>query len=465
MLLAFNTIITEKYKRDLMKIRFFQLFGLIIINMLIISCSALPKEQKFTIVTSLVNGKYEYSKSLLDKMVKRYDTFDISMKCDYHYYNGCYYYSIEDYEQAEDEFNKCLELNPAYMQALYSRASLKNINLKDYSGAIQDYKKIIEIFDYCEITNYFSDSSIVTLYKIYGLDESKLPPESREEIISKNSKRRFRSITKTPDMWKIQCYRKLIECYKKNHEIRKAINCINELLIKESKILVWQKHSFFNKILGNNYLELKEYENAINAFKSYIEHDKEHYEIYYKIGVCYFHLEDFESSILELTTCLNLMRKIDVKEIETFNSSINEKVAIKHNKKALKEYSEFIVSVLLHRAKSYSKLEEYEKSIIDLNEVISIDPNNENAYYYRGYYNKFLGKSESALKDFLKVLTLNPNLNPVNYSIAIIYDSKEKYKSAKKYYSKFIEGEEDKTSQKLKYSNKRLSKINRNINP
>ena len=53
-------------------------------------------------------------------------------------------------------------------------------------------------------------------------------------------------------------------------------------------------------------------------------------------------------------------------------------------------------------------------------------------------------------------------MNSVNYSVAIIYDSKEDYRRAKEYYSEFIKSEEDKTSQKYIYSTKRLKIFNKN---
>ena len=50
--------------------KLFLIFGLIVINLLFVSCSNVPK--KNTIIASLINGDYDKSKLLLNKFNNEY---------------------------------------------------------------------------------------------------------------------------------------------------------------------------------------------------------------------------------------------------------------------------------------------------------------------------------------------------------------------------------------------------------
>ncbi len=445
-----------KYYRPLTH-KLFLIFGLIVLNLLFVSCSSVP--QKSTIITLLINGDYEKSKLLLNRFNNKYSELNSSEMCNYHYYNGCYYYLIKKHDHAEEEFNKCLELNPSYLQALYSRASLRKVHLLNYLGAIQDYEEIIEILKYLEDIKYFDEKSLIALYSIECMDELRIPKEFRKQKNQLNLTNHFNSIAMKPQMLRDYSYRNLIDCFYNNNEIEKAINYITNLFETQQDEMSLSDYHSYTRTLGKYYFELNEYQNAINSFNNCLEFDADNYEIYYKIGISYFFLDDYDSCVKELTTCLEIMRNIDFAKANKRAQASHSLFIQRVNLEAFDEHSNLLISVLLYRAKSYSKLEEFEKCIVDLNEVIAKNPNNANAYYYRGYNNNYLGNKESALKDFLKVLTINPKMNSVNYSVALIYDAKEEYTKAYEYYNKFINNETNKTAQKFIFSVRRLKKL------
>ncbi|MGE4597046.1 MAG: tetratricopeptide repeat protein [Methylophilaceae bacterium] len=53
-------------------------------------------------------------------------------------------YDLKDYSGAIADYNKAIEINPNHADAYYNRGIAKD-NLEDYYGAIADYTKAIEI--------------------------------------------------------------------------------------------------------------------------------------------------------------------------------------------------------------------------------------------------------------------------------------------------------------------------------
>jgi tetratricopeptide (TPR) repeat protein len=67
-----------------------------------------------------------------------------SQTADEYLNRGLAKYSILDYTGAINDYNKAIEINPEYAQAIYYRGIAK-YELKDYKGAIRDYTRSIEI--------------------------------------------------------------------------------------------------------------------------------------------------------------------------------------------------------------------------------------------------------------------------------------------------------------------------------
>jgi len=58
--------------------------------------------------------------------------------------NGNAKYNLRDYSGAILDYNKAIEINPYYTEAYYKRGNAKR-DIGDNRGAIQDYNKVIEI--------------------------------------------------------------------------------------------------------------------------------------------------------------------------------------------------------------------------------------------------------------------------------------------------------------------------------
>lgn len=127
-------------------------------------------------------------------------------------------------------------------------------------------------------------------------------------------------------------------------------------------------------ILGEIYLERKEFKNAIEVYTNAVKHYPDKYEIYYNLGICYSRINDFEiarkcfEKAVELNEDLYLAyyrlgqiallyRDFEVAE-ENFLKSI-------YNEKEAKAYIEL--------AKIHIMKNQKEKAILDINNALKVD--------------------------------------------------------------------------------------------
>lgn len=400
--------------------------------------------KKYDITTALINNDQKKISKILQRMEKQYVVYSISKKCDYHYFKGCYLFSIDRLIDAESEFDICLSLNKAYVSALYSRAVLNITCKNDYYKAIKDYEQLIEILSYAEENSYFNKNSILTLYLIAGC-----PPK----ITEFNKNKKFISRSMHIDELNKICYSKLTQAYMKIHKYRKAIQVINNYLS------LYPELTGLYRSLGECYFNLSEYENSINAYTEYLKQDKTNYYPYYKMGICYFNLNEFEKCIEQLSISLNILKQMDTEKYEDLVVNEDNEQLTEMYLRNIQKISGTRESILFYRSRSFGKLNQYSKAISDLSEILVKHPEYENALYYRGYFYNYSGKREAALDDFLKVKELNPKRYSVNYSIAMIYDSFGSFGQAIMYYEKFISSVTDRNSGKYHAAKKRLDDL------
>jgi tetratricopeptide (TPR) repeat protein len=93
----------------------------------------------FSFISFQRNGTWKDSFTLWGEIIKNYPKKYIT-------YNkrGLEKEKLKDYAGAVQEFKKAIELNPGYMNA-YNNRGRAEMELKDYAGAIQDFNKAIEL--------------------------------------------------------------------------------------------------------------------------------------------------------------------------------------------------------------------------------------------------------------------------------------------------------------------------------
>ena len=78
-----------------------------------------------------------------------------------------------------------------------------------------------------------------------------------------------------------------------------------------------------------------------------------------------------------------------------------------------------------------------DESLAMFNEILSKDPENSYALYYRGMIYESKEKRNEAIADLKKAYSLNKDFTNCNYLIASDYDALGKYKEAYQYYLEY----------------------------
>ncbi|MBR6713110.1 MAG: tetratricopeptide repeat protein [Selenomonadaceae bacterium] len=95
---------------------------------------------------------------------------------------------------------------------------------------------------------------------------------------------------------------------------------------------------------------------------------------------------------------------------------------------------------MLQHGNSYRKAEEYALAVADYSQVINVDPNHQDALYWRAWCYDELGDNEKALADLNRLIELNPNYSSGAYNNrGIVYENLGALDKALADYNKALE--------------------------
>ena len=170
------------------------------------------------------------------------------------------YAESEEYTKAIKELDKAIKKKKKFRRALFNRAIFKT-NIKDISGAIEDYKNIVSFTNCTEC-----------IYEV--------------AIILNNDKQYEKAIEILSNALKTKGTVKHTEIFKPNYEFLKNDS--------DSDYNINEENIYFER--GISYLKAKQFKNAINDFKKTIEFDFYKNEGYYYIGEAYLGLKDYSNA-------------------------------------------------------------------------------------------------------------------------------------------------------------------------
>ena len=253
------------------------------------------------------------------------------------------------YKEALEEFNKAIEIDSSFTNAIFNRALVRD-KLGDFYGAINDYSKVIE----------------------------------------------------QEPAWDAFLNRGL--SYRRAMKFEEAIKDFTKVIeIKPNDISGFLQRAVSKQQLGN-------YEGAILDFSEALKINPKFEIAYFSRGFSKYQIKDFKGAILDFSEALKinpkrentfLYRGIAKAELNNHSGAIEDySEALKINPKN-KE-------ALFNRGISKSKLGEFEGSIDDFSNLIALDPNQIESYFLRGLSKNMIQKYKSAIKDFDLVIKYDP---------------------------------------------------------
>lgn len=383
---------------------------------------------------------------------------------------GTLYQQKGDYKTAITAYDSVLILYPDNIQANINKAQCL-YKLGDNKGALDIYKKILAK----EPNNEIAQTEMVNMVK------DTMTPLQFAEYVKKNNPQNAANIlyAYALDLHKqnkltdsIALYNEVIKIEPDNAEVyvnlaiaqgqnKNYDNAIATLNTAKSKfpnnsqvidaIKSINAQATDEKLeLAANYFNNKDYQNAANeylkiqpatsdtmlgaasAFQNLGDNDKAIQ--YYKEA---FKLAPTNSDIAYYIAAL-YAEKEDISNAQTF---AQKSIALNKNNKYAKELLESlnaqISSQNLERAIALFDEEKYNESLALLNQILSSNPKDAYALYYRGMIYDAQKKYNEAISDYKKAISYNPDLAIVNYLIGVDYDMMEKYKDAISYYKAF----------------------------
>ena len=404
---------------------------------------------------------------------------------------GTLYQQKGDYKTAITAYDSVLIIYPDNIQAnLYKAQSLAAMG--DSKGALEQYKKVLakdpaneiaqtemlnmvkdtmttaQFVDYIKKNN--PDNAGNVLYN-YALDLHKqnkladaitiynevikLTPSNSEAYVNlaiaqgqgKNYDAALATLntanTKFPNNAQVSDAIKSISAQSTDEKLETAANfynnkdyqnAINEYL----KI----KPATSDTMLGiaSSYQNMGDSDNAIEYYKKALNLAPKNSDIAYYIAALYSEKGDSSNAKIYAQKAVTL--NAGNKEAKELLESLDAQIASEKQKKAISMFD----------------AGQYMESLALLNKIITSEPNDSYALYYRGMIYDTQKKYNEAIADYKKAIASNPDLTIINYLIGVDYDMLEQYKNAISYYKSFTTtySEDD---DYLKYAKTRITEL------
>ncbi|QKG80483.1 tetratricopeptide repeat protein [Tenuifilum thalassicum] len=165
---------------------------------------------------------------------------------------------------------------------------------------------------------------------------------------------------------------------------------------------------------GNQKIKERNFKAASSDFKNALEISPDDTAALNGIILTYIYLKDFREANKWIEQALEkhpenpafLYRRGIVNNL---NDNYEKAISDFEEALAKKPYTSLTIQILLNKASSHYKLEQYNEALDIYNKVIELDPRNFKAYNFRGLVNFKLGYFVDAVTDYTKAIDLDPS--------------------------------------------------------
>ncbi len=286
------------------------------------------------------------------------------------------------YEDAIEQFNNALKVNPDYNKAFEARAVAYE-KTGDLEKAIEDWERAI-VFDNKETEYYYNIGRLQ-----YELENYKKSVSSLERAID---------VKKT----NMVAYQYLVKSQIELEDYNKALENINTaLLLKENGV---------NFYLRGLIMEaLNEPENAIKDFERSIRKNKAMIASHVALS----RLKLNKANLPEALEHANDALEVDANSREGLLQRSMVYVKLRDYPKAINDISTLILNnpddplLYIQRGKYYQEFTQHQNAINDFNRALLIDDQNADALYQRAWSYEQVANYQAAIKDYEKLTSLS----------------------------------------------------------
>jgi tetratricopeptide (TPR) repeat protein len=306
--------------------------------------------------------------------------------------------NIEYIENALDDFNMVLLLDPKHENTLFNRGLLF-LKKEQYENAITDFSNLINISPK-DSEAYSSRGQCYYRTKNFNLSIKDL--DKAIEINPMYAKAYY---------LRSSVHKLMGNDDKAQEDLRKSLE-INPRPHLEN---IFYKGFIYNS--------LKDNDEAIAAFTEAIKMDPKLSSAYFNRGRCYFEKGAYDEAILDYDTALSLNpQNIEVYKIREW--------ALYFKKWSENHTNHIDVFMIVNRAIENMQERKYDLAFNDFEQVLKLCTDNAFVFYRRGLMYAEIDEPVKAIKDFTKTIELAPTVAAVYNARGSLYSDQEIYDRA-----------------------------------
>ena len=298
---------------------------------------------------------------------------------------GGVYLSLKEHERAIEDFNRAIELDSG-IAWVYGLRGVAYSELKEHQKALEDYTRAIEL-----------DSGIAWVYRKRGdayhaLKEYDRAIENYDRAIELDPNAATLYDSRGDAYYALEKYERAIEDYNR--------------AIKLDSGIAW-----YYRDRGDAYSELKEYQKATEDYNQAIELVPTDDWAYFQRGRAYLWLKDLQQAKADFAHCLEL----DASRVQAQLMSAWVEMCQERPDVEMAQQLEEIVTAASNRQRYGAGVcrgislwirGSFEQALIELEQVISLDPAIKDAYFWKGMICASLRRDEEAMAAIARALEL-----------------------------------------------------------